>query len=110
MILYHFVKWADEHSRLCRMIKNSEGDVSFLLHKKRQIEAELSRHADKWLGATLPFAPGNDSPPRTGVPQTVLGWKPPFAGQDLAFIPDPDLYIPDSMQDSIPDSFQKAGL
>ena len=111
MILYHFVKWADEHNRLCRMIKNSEGDVSFLLHKKRQIEAELSKHADKWLGATLPFAPLNDSPPRIGVPHSIPALEPPVAAQDLAFIPDSDLLIPESMNDTfIPDSIHEAGL
>jgi hypothetical protein len=54
MILYQLAKWFEERKRLAATIRETDGDTSFLLHKKELVDQQIITHANKWLG------PNND--------------------------------------------------
>lgn len=95
MILYQLAKWMEEHSRLRRTIRQAEGDVSFLLHKKEQVEVQLLSQANKWLESSTD-APLADVPPLDGKPKRISPDVPPTGLQppDVPSFPDMPAYEP----------------
>jgi hypothetical protein len=49
MILYQLAKWFEERKRLAVTIRETDGDTSFLLHKKELVDQQIIAHANKWL-------------------------------------------------------------
>lgn len=54
MILYLVAKWMEERKRLTETIREAEGDVTFLVLKKEQVEEKMVKHANLWLNGELP--------------------------------------------------------
>ena len=64
MILYKLAKWMEERKDLTKSIQaveESQGDPSFLLHKKEQIDERMIAETSRWF-----------DPPRDGVPLYML--------------------------------------
>lgn len=50
MILYQLSKWMEERNRLMKVIKESQGDVSLLQHRKDQVDEQMKIQAARWMG------------------------------------------------------------
>ncbi len=50
MILYQLAKWMEEHRRLKKIIRSTEGEVGLLVHRKAQVEQQMISQANLWLG------------------------------------------------------------
>lgn len=53
MILYKFAKWMDERNRLARTIHETKGDVSFLVHRKEQVDELMMELASRWMDPNM---------------------------------------------------------
>ncbi|HEY0827626.1 MAG TPA: hypothetical protein VGE40_05995 [Bacilli bacterium] len=49
MILYQLAKWMEEREHLTRTINESDGDISFLLDKRQQVENRMITEANRFL-------------------------------------------------------------
>lgn len=67
MILYLIAKLMEERRRISETLEDAEGDVSFLLYKKEQLEEQMMRHTAMWLEGQLP-----DVPPDLLLPPEIL--------------------------------------
>lgn len=54
MILYLVAKWMEERKRLSETIREAEGDVTYLVLRKEQVEEKMVKHTHLWLNGELP--------------------------------------------------------
>lgn len=48
MILYQVVRWRNERKRLSYMIRHMDGDVQFLLNKRKRLDETMALMLDQW--------------------------------------------------------------
>ncbi len=49
MILYRLAKWMEERAKLAKEMKESQGDISYLVQRKEQVDEQMIAQASKWM-------------------------------------------------------------